>query len=265
MQAATFLVALLLAPGASAFAPAARPCRFVDRTIMRADALSRREMGAAALSSIGAAVVTLGSAGPASAGMFDGPDPNAPAKGFNRLTEVYGRSNTMKETRDPLLVIFDYPSLWLSRKPLEDTNGEAGTISAGDYMKGDSATFFVGKDSGGIDGKKKPFFKKVLLQAIQAKAANIENMNVAKITEGVRGAGGEQYALIDFDYDLVTGANFVVQRKGCASVTSLSDGSFPMVLAISTNARYKKIEGDLRVIASSFRVSKTVPASMLAD
>ena len=38
---------------------------------------------------------------------------------------------------------FAYPSLWVVSRPSIDKNGEEGTISAGDYQKGDSAVRLV--------------------------------------------------------------------------------------------------------------------------
>lgn len=59
--------------------------------------------------------------------------------GFSALTEIYGKSGD----RSPLLVSFGFPLDWVVTLPSQDVNGEAGTIQAGEYAKGDTATFFI--------------------------------------------------------------------------------------------------------------------------
>ena len=44
---------------------------------------------------------------------------------------------------NPIVVQFCHPSLWVEAKTSVNNNGEAGTISANDYIKGDSAFLFV--------------------------------------------------------------------------------------------------------------------------
>ena len=44
---------------------------------------------------------------------------------------------------NPLLVQFSRPQLWVTATTTVNNNGEAGTISANDYIKGDSAFFFT--------------------------------------------------------------------------------------------------------------------------
>ncbi len=59
--------------------------------------------------------------------------------GFSPLVEVYGKTAGAKKERPTYLVQFAYPSTWVVSRPSVDKNGEEGTISAGDYQKGDSA------------------------------------------------------------------------------------------------------------------------------
>jgi len=40
-------------------------------------------------------------------------------------------------------VQFNYPLSWVVTLPSNDVNGEDGTVQAGDYGKGDTATFYV--------------------------------------------------------------------------------------------------------------------------
>lgn len=64
--------------------------------------------------------------------------------------------------------------------------------------------------------------------------------------------GDQQYVLVDFKYELLTGAGFTVDRRGVASVTS--QGKAVEVLWCATiSQRYKKVEDTLRYIAGSFR------------
>ena len=58
--------------------------------------------------------------------------------------------------------------------------------------------------------------------------------------------------IVDFKYELLTGAGFEVDRRGVASVTSVS-GNVEVLWCASTRQRYKKTEEQLRTIAGSFR------------
>lgn len=67
--------------------------------------------------------------------------------GWSALAEIYGRGSN----RDPLLVAYGFPLDWVVTLPSEDVNGEAGTIQAGEYAKGDTATFFVLPNEGKVE------------------------------------------------------------------------------------------------------------------
>ena len=58
---------------------------------------------------------------------------------FSPLVEIWGKGSN----RDPLLVQFSHPIDWVVTLPSQDVNGEDGTIQAGEYAKGDTATFYV--------------------------------------------------------------------------------------------------------------------------
>jgi hypothetical protein len=62
--------------------------------------------------------------------------------GFQPLLEIYGKG----KNRSPLLVTFSYPITWVVTTPSNDVNGEDGTVQAGDYGKGDTATVRHGID-----------------------------------------------------------------------------------------------------------------------
>lgn len=171
--------------------------------------------------------------------------------GYSALAEIYGKG----ANRSPLLVAFGFPLDWVVTLPSQDVNGEDGTIQAGEYAKGDTATFFVVPNEGKVENiqeKDKSFFKEALIAAISQKGSNIyQDFKVIK-TEPVT-ADGSNYVLVDFKYTLLTGAGFEVERKGVASVTS-AGGGVQLLWAASIAARYKnKTEGQLRTIVQSFR------------
>jgi len=59
--------------------------------------------------------------------------------------------------------------------------------------------------------------------------------------------------IVDFKYDLLTGAGFEVDRRGVASVTSTGE-AVEILWCAATRQRYnKKLEPVLRDIAASFR------------
>ncbi|KAH8092406.1 hypothetical protein JL720_5377 [Aureococcus anophagefferens] len=62
-----------------------------------------------------------------------------------------------------LIVQFNHPSAWLVVKPKANTNGESGTVSAGDYGKGDSAALYVSDLPPGGD---KAFYAKLIAKGL---------------------------------------------------------------------------------------------------
>jgi len=172
--------------------------------------------------------------------------------GFSPLVEIYGKGRN----RDPLLVSFVHPFDWVVTIPSQDTNGEDGTIQAGQYAKGDTATFYYDEPAGKVDNiieQTKDFFQKELIRAISQKGDNVyQNFKVTKIEPKVVNEQG--YMTVDFRYDLLTGAGFEVERRGVASVTSTGKG-VQVLWCASTRQRYNKsTESSLREMADSFRV-----------
>jgi len=172
------------------------------------------------------------------------------ADGMTPLLEIYGKSFN----RFPLLVTFNHPITWVVTIPSIDSNGEDGTIQAGEYAKGDTATLFVYEAPGHVDdinSQPKELFEKALIKSISQKGDNMyQNFKVTKL-EPVT-VDGQQYMRADFKYQLLTGAGFEVDRKGVASITS-EGKAVEVMWAASTNARYKKTEQQLRDIVASFR------------
>ena len=67
--------------------------------------------------------------------------------GYSALAEIYGKG----ANRSPLLVALGFPLDWVVTLPSQDVNGEDGTIQAGEYAKGDTATFFVVPNEGKVE------------------------------------------------------------------------------------------------------------------
>lgn len=171
--------------------------------------------------------------------------------GFSPLAEVWGRG----KNRDPLLVSFVHPIDWVVTVPSQDVNGEDGTIQAGEYARGDTATFYVYTDPGKVDNiasQPKELFENALIKSISQKGSNIyQNFKVTKLVP--KNVDGQDYMICDFKYTLLTGAGFEVDRQGVASVTSVGENSVQVLWTASTAIRWKKTEQQLRTIADSFR------------
>lgn len=171
--------------------------------------------------------------------------------GFSPLAEVWGKGRN----RDPLMINFAHPIDWVVTLPSQDVNGEDGTVQAGEYAKGDTATLFVYQDDGKVENineQPKEFFQKVLIKSISQKGDNVyQNFKVMKITP--KQENGQDYMICDFKYELLTGAGFEVDRIGVASVTS-TGSAVEILWTASTSARFrKKTEPQLRNIVDSFR------------
>ena len=61
------------------------------------------------------------------------------------------------------------------------------------------------------------------------------------------------YYVVEYTYELITGAGFEIARRGVGSVTSVGKSVEAMITA-STDIRFKKVESQLNEIAASFRV-----------
>jgi len=173
--------------------------------------------------------------------------------GFSPLAELYGKASN----RFPILVRFCHPFDWIVVLPSIDQNGEDGTIQAGEYAKGDSATFFVYNKPGNVPNiasQPKDFFQEALIKAISQKGDNVyQNFKITKIDSfKTTEYKDQEYVLVDFKYELLTGAGFEVDRIGVASITSSGD-AVELLWAASTRQRYKKTESTLRNIVGSFR------------
>lgn len=101
--------------------------------------------------------------------------------GLTPLLEIYGKG----KNRFPILVGFNYPLTWIVTTPSNDVNGEDGTIQAGEYAKGDTATFYVYEEPGHVSNlhsQPKELFEKALMKSIGQKGDNMyQNFKVRYI------------------------------------------------------------------------------------
>lgn len=153
--------------------------------------------------------------------------------------------------KSALLVRFVYPSGWLVQTPTITENGEAGTIGANNYIKGDSAQFTAvplpaGKE---LDELKGEFFKGFV--AAQMSNDVYEDVKIKK-PKVVKQADGTDLCLFDLSYTLLTRAGFTVERLGVGSA-QIVDGAVVGLVTATTLQRYKDLEGLLRAACESFR------------
>ena len=174
--------------------------------------------------------------------------------GFTPLAEIWGKG----KNRSPYFVTFNHPVDWVVVLPSQDLNGEDGTIQVGEYAKGDTASFFVYEEVGKITVSEesllivilkrqhdffiliralcsykyfqnlaeqpKEFFNKALIKSISQKGENFyQDFKITKIDPRKGLYKDQDYVIVDFKYQLLTGAGFEVDRTGVASVTNTGD------------------------------------------
>jgi hypothetical protein len=81
----------------------------------------------------------------------------------------------------------------------------------------------------------------MLIKAISQKGTNVyQSFKVLKVTPQTGPEyNGQEYAIVDFKYELLTGAGFEVERRGIAAITSQGPG-VETFWAASIRARYVK-------------------------
>eukprot|EP01038_Epipyxis_sp_PR26KG_P012635 gene12635-16942_t len=182
--------------------------------------------------------------------------------GFNPLVSELGRGNIREKMVNPILVQMVYPQLWVVKETSVNNNGESGTISANDYIKGDSAFLFIStlKSGDSLSVNAKDLIYKFLLKSVTQKGDLVDNLRIYNISPGPVGLNGQQYVIVDFTYSLNTEAGFIINRNAVASITSVGSGENNLqgLISATTDKRWKKnnLEGTLREIARSFRVYK---------
>jgi len=171
-------------------------------------------------------------------------------EGYSPVIEFYGRA---LPGVDPLLVTFHSPGGWLLVRPNINKNGEDGTVSTGDYGKGDSCSFFNGPPLAGRQLGDRATLEDVVFAGLTVKgAAQVQGFKLKKFAK-LDAATDTPYYLVEYVYTLLTGAGFEIDRRGVGSVCAVGKTTQAM-LGASTDIRYKKVEDKLREVATSFRV-----------
>lgn len=165
----------------------------------------------------------------------------------------YGRFDLGSE---PLVVEFYVPSGWIVSRPNYDFNGSAGTVQANDYGKGDAATLYVDtKPKVPLTEMKKKDYLRELKKAITQKGAgSIDDIIVRKMTDQ------GNYKVVQFDWEIYTGAGLLISRCGWASFCQVGDqGNMQIFWSGVTSNRWNKMNSELQTIINSFRVGKVPP------
>lgn len=181
--------------------------------------------------------------------------------GFNPVLEFYGKTtgSTVGGVAAvgvaPLLVTYNSPNGWLLVRPNIDNNGEDGTISSGDYGKGDSASFYNGAPlKAGQTLENRAELEALIFAALTVKGASqYQGFTVTKVTK-LDAATNQPYYICEYKYTLLTGAGFAIDRIGIGSATAVGTKSTQAMVGASTDIRWKKTKGQLREVAESFRV-----------
>jgi hypothetical protein len=98
--------------------------------------------------------------------------------GFAPLLELWGKG----KNRFPLLVSMNHPLSWVVTLPNNNVNGEDGTIQAGEYAKGDTATLFVYQEEGHINVRRIFFlFKKGDTESSHFSLVRLQKTNHSQI------------------------------------------------------------------------------------
>merc|ERR1719163_323030 len=165
---------------------------------------------------------------------------------------IDGQKVKERPFKDILLVRFLFPNGWLVASPDITENGEAGTIGANNFIKGDSATFTALAIPGGkkVADMDKGFFGQLL--SSQMTNDVYEDVKPKKI-KPVTMDDGTEMVQFDFGYTLLTRAGFTVERKGTASAMQIGDTAVGLICA-TTALRFKELEPQLRSATDSFRV-----------
>lgn len=113
--------------------------------------------------------------------------------GFSPLVSEFGRGNIKEKMVNPLLVQFCHPQLWVEAVTSYNNNGEAGTISANDYIKGDSSFFFFRPLAEGttLSITSKEIIKDFLLKSLSQKGDPVETFKLLSVKQGNKGVDGQ--------------------------------------------------------------------------
>jgi len=154
---------------------------------------------------------------------------------------------------EPMVCTFVVPPLWIVNTPNIDFNGAAGTLQANDYNKGDSATLYVDtKFTGNLNELTKNLAQAEVKKALTMKGKGfIEALKVRKVRDGSPG-----YKIIEYDYEIESGAGFTINRNGIAAFTQVGKAGNLQILWCGTlTSRYGQMKDSMNNIINSFRIS----------
>eukprot|EP00596_Hydrurales_sp_CCMP1899_P001037 CAMPEP_0119037702 /NCGR_PEP_ID=MMETSP1177-20130426/6196_1 /TAXON_ID=2985 /ORGANISM="Ochromonas sp, Strain CCMP1899" /LENGTH=292 /DNA_ID=CAMNT_0006999321 /DNA_START=148 /DNA_END=1026 /DNA_ORIENTATION=- len=177
--------------------------------------------------------------------------------GFSPLVSEFGRGNIREKMTNPLLIQFCHPQLWVEAVTSYNLNGEAGTISANDYIKGDSAFFYFRPLAEGqiLSVNSKDLIKEFILKSLSQKGDPVETFKIVSVKQGNKGVDGQEYITAEINYTINTEAGFLIGRKGIASLTSV--GPFIQgLVAVVIDKRWKDKAETIRDVIASFKVYK---------
>lgn len=150
-----------------------------------------------------------------------------------------------------VLVLFNYPSSWIVSLPIETANGESGTVSANNYVKGDSAVVSALAATGNLTSLGKEFFQDLLLQSVPKDLW--QNFKVVKKTAAVSADGAEALD-VEYRYDLITSGPIVGRHGFARCIRTGSGGNLVIALGANTvDTRFKGVKDSLIATAGSFR------------
>jgi len=165
---------------------------------------------------------------------------------------IDGQKVKARTFNEILLVRWNFPNGWLIISPDITENGEAGTLGANNFIKGDSEVFTSAKLPGGKPLKEqgKEFFGQLL--SSQMTSDVYEDVKPKKI-KAVTMEDGTEMVFFDFSYTLLTRAGFTVERRGMASALQLNSDTALALVCATTALRYKELEPLLRQSVDTFR------------
>jgi len=182
--------------------------------------------------------------------------PDDVPKGFNLLVDVLDQSEIYGRVRerDPVIVQFVYPSSWLVVRPVVDKNGQSGTITAGN-QKTETAALFVVPNDTGAKGKLKDqpmsFWEGLVGRWISQKGETSSGLKILS-KYAAEASSSDEYMVVNYRYELATGAGFTVYRRGVGAVTT-TDKSVECLFTATTEEKFRKVGPTLQKIVDSFR------------
>jgi len=155
------------------------------------------------------------------------------------------------KTGERLLLLFSYPSAWIVSLPTLTANGESGTVSANNYVKGDSAVVNARnlKDpSAPLSGYDTKFFEDLFLQQVAPSQQQGFKVVKKKAAEAIE---GQETIDVEYRYDLLING-VPIGRHGFAKVVKVGNSAVSLG-ATTTDSRFKGMKEQLITCANTFR------------